>query len=160
MDHKYNRQLIVFTRFPVAGVTKTRLIPSLGAAGAAALQRRMTELILQRITGTGLDPEPILEIRFAGGDETQMRAWLGDTYLYNPQTGDDLGSRKASAFEGAFQRQMDQVVLVGTGGVRITGVGLVVDREVGRGPLTTDGHLTPAALEAGVGETGLLVVFG
>ena len=35
--------LIVFTRFPEAGQTKTRMIPLLGPAGAAELQRQMTE---------------------------------------------------------------------------------------------------------------------
>ena len=36
-------QLIVFGRYPRVGTTKTRLIPACGAAGAAALQKRMTE---------------------------------------------------------------------------------------------------------------------
>jgi glycosyltransferase A (GT-A) superfamily protein (DUF2064 family) len=38
-----SNHLIVFTRFPIHGKTKTRLIPALGAEGAAALQRQMTE---------------------------------------------------------------------------------------------------------------------
>ena len=35
-------QLIVFTRYPTVGQAKTRLIPVLGAAGAAELHRQMT----------------------------------------------------------------------------------------------------------------------
>jgi glycosyltransferase A (GT-A) superfamily protein (DUF2064 family) len=35
--------LIIFTRYPEPGKTKTRLIPILGAEGAAKLQRQMTE---------------------------------------------------------------------------------------------------------------------
>jgi len=35
-------RLIVFTRYPEPGRTKTRLIAKLGAAGAAGLQREMT----------------------------------------------------------------------------------------------------------------------
>ena len=38
-----SRILILFTRFPTPGLTKTRLIPALGAEGAADLQRQMTE---------------------------------------------------------------------------------------------------------------------
>ena len=35
--------LLIFARAPVAGEAKTRLIPALGAAGAARLQQRLTE---------------------------------------------------------------------------------------------------------------------
>ena len=39
--------LIVFTRYPEPGQTKTRLIPALGAQSAAQLQRAMTENTLE-----------------------------------------------------------------------------------------------------------------
>lgn len=114
MSRTFKRQLIVFTRFPVAGVTKTRLIPTLGAAGAALLQRRMTEHSLKHIGRVHIIPEPAVEIRFEGGDKKRMRAWLGDAYLYQPQRGATLGDRMASAFEDAFQNRVDQAVLIGT----------------------------------------------
>jgi len=114
LSRTFKRQLIVFTRFPVAGATKTRLIPTLGAAGAALLQRRMTEHTLKRIGRVHSIPEPAVEIRFEGGDKKRMRAWLGATYLYQPQRGATLGDRMASAFEDAFQNQVDQAVLIGT----------------------------------------------
>jgi len=108
------RQLIVFTRFPVAGITKTRLISTLGADGAALLQRDMTEHLLKRLDGVHCRPEPEVEIRFDGGDRKQMRAWLGETYTYRPQGAGSLGHRMASAFENAFQNRADQAVLIGT----------------------------------------------
>jgi hypothetical protein len=114
LDRKLNRQLIVFTRFPAAGVTKTRLIPTLGAAGAALLQRRMTEHTLKRVGRVRITPEPAVEIRFEGGDKKQMLAWLGNGYRYQRQEGDTLGDRMASAFEDAFKRRVDQAALIGT----------------------------------------------
>ena len=39
--------LFLFTRFPQPGKTKTRLIPAVGAEGAAAVQRQMTEHVLR-----------------------------------------------------------------------------------------------------------------
>ncbi len=42
-------RLIIFGRYPVPGRTKTRLIPALGPAGAADLQRRLTETILETV---------------------------------------------------------------------------------------------------------------
>ena len=41
--------MIVFTRYPEPGTTKTRLIPLLGAEGAADLQRKMTEHTLVQV---------------------------------------------------------------------------------------------------------------
>lgn len=35
------REVIVFTRYPIAGKAKTRLVPSLGSQGAANLQVHM-----------------------------------------------------------------------------------------------------------------------
>ena len=114
MGRKHNRHLIVFTRFPEAGTTKTRLIPSLGAEGAAELQRRMTEHTLARVSSARIKPELSIEIRYEGGDAEQMRSWLGPEYAYHPQGGGDLGRRMSSAFEDAFQNGADQVALIGT----------------------------------------------
>lgn len=114
MRRPFKRQLIVFTRFPVAGVTKTRLIPALGAAGAAGLQRKMTEHTLKRVGRAHIIPKPDVEIRYAGGDKKQMQAWLGDAYRYQPQCGATLGDRMAAAFENAFQSRVDQAILIGT----------------------------------------------
>ncbi len=114
MEPRFNRQLIVFTRFPVSGTTKTRLIPALGANGAALLQREMTEHTLKRVASAHIAPAPVVEIRFEGGDKKRMQAWLGDGYVYKPQAGDTIGDRMASAFADAFQHHIDQVALIGT----------------------------------------------
>ena len=39
-------RLLIFSRYPVSGEAKTRLIPALGAAGAAQLHRLMTEYVV------------------------------------------------------------------------------------------------------------------
>jgi len=114
LNRTVNRQLIVFTRFPEAGTTKTRLIPVLGARGAARLQRKMTEHVLKRVGGGCGRFTLGVEIRFDGGDEKQMQAWLGNTYRYRPQGDGSLGRRMAAAFEDAFQKRADQAVLIGT----------------------------------------------
>ncbi len=44
----------VFTRAPVSGQAKTRLIPRLGASGAARLQMRLTEHALSIAVSAGL----------------------------------------------------------------------------------------------------------
>lgn len=115
------QRLIIFTRYPEAGKTKTRLIPALGEQGAADLQRQMTEHTLQQaiasLSETGLEPIS-LEVRFAGGDQQQMQAWLGDKFAehhitYTSQGEGDLGDRMLRAFRDAFQAQMQRVIIIG-----------------------------------------------
>ena len=102
--------LIIFTRYPIPGEAKTRLIPALGAAGAAQLQRRMTE---QTIATAQQTPHPI-QIQFCGGTIDELRSWLGDQLGYEAQTDGDLGDRMAQAFDQGFAAGHDRVVIIGT----------------------------------------------
>ncbi|NTV13332.1 MAG: glycosyltransferase [Desulfobulbaceae bacterium] len=106
-------KLIIFTRFPAAGTTKTRLIPALGAAGAADLQRRLSERIVQRGRELAARRGVRLEIWHAGGDPGQVEAWLGRDLRLVAQGGGDLGARMARAFAAAEQEDCRRVVLVG-----------------------------------------------
>jgi len=89
--------LAVFARAPQAGAAKTRLIPALGAAGAARLQRRLTlrALALARRAALGdvsLWVAPDGEHRFFRA----LRRCCG--IECREQSGDDLGARMAAAF--------------------------------------------------------------
>lgn len=103
--------LIVFTRFPEPGKTKTRLIPVLGAWGAARLQRQMTEhMMATAATLNGLS----VEVRHQDGNAILMQDWLGSNFIYRPQGDGNLGRRMQRAFEAAFQDDAAAVVIVGS----------------------------------------------
>lgn len=107
-------QLIVFTRFPEPGKTKTRLIPALGAEGAARLQRQMTEHILATAAKVNSRPGLTIEVRHEGGNTGLMQEWLGPQFSYRPQGPGDLGQRMARAFEAAFRKSKEAAVIVGS----------------------------------------------
>lgn len=92
--------IAVFARAPVAGQAKTRLIPLLGADGAAALQRRLTERTLATARAV---PNARLTLWVAGDtahpfvDEAARR--FGAAIA--AQHGADLGARMNHAFEAA-----------------------------------------------------------
>jgi rSAM/selenodomain-associated transferase 2/rSAM/selenodomain-associated transferase 1 len=108
------QRLIVFTRYPEPGKTKTRLIPVLGPEGAADLQRRMTERVLANVVGLRSKRQMTLEIRYAGGSQAQMRAWLGADVLLTAQEAGPLDRRMLAAFEDAFAAGCRDVVIIGT----------------------------------------------
>jgi len=105
--------LVLFTRFPVAGQTKTRLIPALGPEGAAQLHREMTEHTLMRLRRTSVQNHLIFEIRFTGGSASDMRHWLGRSLNFRAQAEGDLGRRLSVAAEEGFARGARAVVIVG-----------------------------------------------
>jgi len=109
-----SERLIVFTRFPEPGKTKTRLIPTLGEQGAADLQRRMTEHIISTVTAARQRHELTVGVCYEGGDTGLMRNWLGPQFIYQSQRSGNLGRRIDKAFQEAFGDGIEAVVIVGS----------------------------------------------
>ena len=100
-------RIVIFAKQPVAGRVKTRLIPALGAEGAARLAREMLARTVQEAAATGMavelcgdpDParwhEPVPPVRLAAQGEG------------------DLGERLARA-AGRVIGEGDRILLIGT----------------------------------------------
>jgi uncharacterized protein len=140
------RRLILFARFPVAGKVKTRLIPALGAEGAAALHRRLVLRTLRTACALCESQNVELEIRFTGGDANQMQHWLGDGWLCRSQDDGDLGQRMTGAFADSFREQSPATVIIGsdcpalTPGVLTAAFDFLHTRPVVFGPATDGGY--------------------
>lgn len=83
--------IALFAKWPAPGRAKTRLIPALGAAGAALLHRRLVELTLAAVRECGLP----FEIRSTGAAPARFREWLGEDVAVIDQGEGDLGARLA-----------------------------------------------------------------
>lgn len=103
--------IAVFTKPPTPGLVKTRLVPALGAHGAAALHEYLLVRTLHMVSGAGASAS--LWIAGNPADEA-LRACTDDFFLpAHRQTGDDLGQRMAAALRaslGAYRR----VLLIGS----------------------------------------------
>ena len=110
----YNERLIVFTRYPEPGTTKTRLIPMLGKKGAADLQRKMTVHILSRMKKLWSSSKLAVEVRYEGGSEALIKKWLGPYFVYRSQGEGDLGLRMERSFNDAFRSGASRAVIIGT----------------------------------------------
>lgn len=116
--------VVLFTRFPKAGQAKTRLIPTLGAIGAAELQRRMTRLAVARAWAfCAAAAGRRLVIAYEGGSESEVRAWLGPLN-YLAQGEGDLGVRMQRAIGGEFPRGAGSVIVIGADCPRLEHRGL------------------------------------
>jgi len=111
MNHPASR-LLVFTRAPRAGQVKTRLIPQLGAQGAAVFHARLIRHCLQTVTRAGLCP---VELWCAPSCHDPFFRDCRERYdveLYDQARG-ELGERMHKALESALARA-DAAVLIGT----------------------------------------------
>ncbi|NJM71515.1 MAG: glycosyltransferase [Scytonema sp. RU_4_4] len=107
------QHLIIFTRYPEPGKTKTRLISALGTEGAANLQRQMTEHTLSQVKQLQKISTISFEVRFAGGNLQLMQEWLGYDLVYQSQGEGDLGLRMTQSFCNAFQSGAEKVLTIG-----------------------------------------------
>ncbi|MCA9673365.1 MAG: TIGR04282 family arsenosugar biosynthesis glycosyltransferase [Myxococcales bacterium] len=103
----------------MAGAAKTRLIPALGAEGAAAAHRALAE----RALATALawadvagDDNRQVSVWFTGGSEDEVRAWLGEhpRLSFRAQPAGDLGARMAAVFAEAAAAEGERAVIIGT----------------------------------------------
>jgi rSAM/selenodomain-associated transferase 1 len=104
MSNEGNAHFMLFIRFPAAGAAKTRLIPALGAEGAATLHRRMAEVSIDLIRRQMQRDAADSTIWITGGRERAFQDWLGSDLEYREQPDGDLGDRLQYAFEDAFER--------------------------------------------------------
>ncbi len=113
--------IFLFLRFPEAGQAKTRLIPELGAQGAADLYRKMAEQVAGVVKD--LDRPGLLKVAYYDPADKgrEIREWLGNGFHLVAQPGGDLGRRLEDAFVGGFRKGARRIVAIGTDCVEITG---------------------------------------
>lgn len=110
--------LLVFAKAPVAGVSKTRLIPLLGAEGAARAHEELTEATL--IMTAPLARTSHMRSRFAlslwgGSDHPQLELWSQRYDLpMHWQCEGDLGDRMLHALTYALSSEAGGAILVGS----------------------------------------------
>lgn len=105
--------LVLFTRYPVPGESKTRLIPALGNDGAAEIHRLMTQTILSKLQNGGTNSLCTLEVCYTGGTLELMQTWLGTSISLTRQIEGDLGCRMGATLT-AHHRQGRAVCIIGS----------------------------------------------
>lgn len=105
-------RLLVFARAPRAGEVKTRLIPRLGAQGAADLHARLIHRCLDTVTRAGLCPVELWCAPSSHAPFFESCRARYDIGLYDQVPG-DLGERMYAALASALARA-ESAVLVGT----------------------------------------------
>ena len=106
-------RLVIFAKAPLAGVAKTRLIPALGAEGAADLARRMLSHALAQALAAGAQAVELC-MSPAPSDPAWQGVALPQAVERSDQGDGDLGARMGRAMERALAQRQGPVLLMGT----------------------------------------------
>ena len=107
-------RIVVFARNPLPGQAKTRLIPALGAAGAARLQAQMIEMALRQTTTANLCP---VELWRTPSPSDIFFRYCQEKYgvLLRYQCGANLGWRMHNAIDAhQTSRRAEWTLLIGS----------------------------------------------
>jgi hypothetical protein len=103
--------LLFFIKDPGKGGVKTRLASAIGDKLAVKLYKRfLLEMLFTLNRGTFL----VYLCYYPESPLSNLKDWLGDHYLYMPQTGENLGERMKNGFAEAFSMSFKRVVLIGS----------------------------------------------
>ena len=105
----------LFAKHPESGLVKTRLAPALTLEGAAKFYDHLLQVLLTRLTDQGADTVAAAYLAFdppARRLEFEARKPPG-WELFQP-SGADLVARMSNAFDAAFERGYQRVVLLGS----------------------------------------------
>lgn len=102
--------VLVFSRAPQPGGAKTRLIPRLGAWGAARLQARLTRRAVQTARAAGVGA---VELHVTPARGHAFFRMLGKEVPVRNQKGGHLGERMHAAAETALRRHR-AVIIIGS----------------------------------------------
>ena len=106
-------RLVVFAKAPQAGVAKTRLIPALGAEGAASLARRMLSHTLAQALAANAQAVELC-MSPAPSDPAWHGVALPPAIERSDQGDGDLGARMDRAMARALAKRQGPVLLMGT----------------------------------------------
>lgn len=107
---QHNSALIVFSREPIPGETKTRLLDLYTPEQCAELHKCFIKDIAVEVGKLNAD----VIVSYTGGEPHSLRAAFGDDASYREQCSGSLGERMSDAFKKAFEDGYEKVVLIGT----------------------------------------------
>ena len=133
-------RVLIFAKAPLAGLAKTRLIPALGARGAADLARRMLAHTLEQAQSAAVGPVELC-MTPSRSDPAWQSFVTPATVTWSDQGEGDLGMRMARAAE-RVSRSGEALLLIGTDCPALDSTGLRLAAESLK---TFDATLVPTA---------------
>ncbi|NMM38315.1 MAG: glycosyltransferase [Glaciimonas sp.] len=105
-------RIVIFAKAPLPGFAKTRLIPALGAQGAADLARRLLLHTLHKAIAANVGPVELC-VTPSAADPVWQRIPVPDAVQWSDQGEGDLGEKMARAAQRVLASG-ESILLIGT----------------------------------------------
>lgn len=105
------KAIIIFTRVPIPGETKTRMMPYLTKVECAKLHESFLKDILKEASKVDAD---IFISYTPENDKYILISILGEDLIYFPQFGEDIGKKMSNALKEVFNKGYESCILIGT----------------------------------------------
>lgn len=107
----HDQCIMMFVKTPEKGTVKSRLASSVGDEVALDLYRCFVRDLMGMMIRTGY---PHVVCFHPPGSRNNIVQWLGDTHVFLPQIGDNLGERMKNAFLKVFTKGYGNAILIGS----------------------------------------------
>ena len=106
--------IVVFTRYPEPGQTKTRLIPALGEEGAANFHKNLMIKILGTVVNYTSGDSSEFIVSFSDSDLDKIKKLLGPDLNYCKQREGHLGQKLKGCFKQIFKNDYKKALIIGS----------------------------------------------
>ncbi len=104
-----NNNILLFVKYPKNGGVKTRLAKSIGDAAAVSLYKCFVEDILSSLKGLNAH---IWICYYPENAKDDMAVWLGSSYFYVLQKGENLGKRMQHCLKRSFDKGFEKTIVL------------------------------------------------
>ena len=104
-----NNLVLIFTRNPELGKTKTRLAKTIGDEKALTIYKFLLDKTKEITTNLTCDKAVYYSVKIRDND-----IWDNDIYQKHQQKGEDLGFRMENAFKNSFDEKYEKVLIIGS----------------------------------------------
>lgn len=111
MDINKKECILLFVKYPHCGLVKTRLAEKTNPRFAAELYKNFVADTLEILKNLSQDLRIFFE---PPADEENFKNWLGPSYNYASQRGDDLGQKMKNAFQHVFAEGFLKALVIGS----------------------------------------------
>ena len=111
MNKETNNCILLFVKYPEPGKVKTRLAETIGDDDAAKLYSHFVKDILITLRNA---EQKVIVCHDDRWPKEQYVQWLGDDMSFFAQQGDGLGQKMRNAFVNAFDKGIDNAIIIGS----------------------------------------------
>lgn len=104
--------IIIFARYPIEGKVKSRLALTIGNHHAKEFYKMISEKIISETKQIRNSDKYVFYSEEV--EKEMVKKWLGRSFLYSHQEGNDLGERMTNAFRKVFSHGANKAIIIGT----------------------------------------------